>query len=49
MLRNLEASEWYFDMDGEVVHFFKEVEALAAFNIPLKYTPLKFNVYQEET
>lgn len=47
-LSKLETVEWYFDTDGEIEDFFTEVENLEEFNIPLKSTPLKLNVYQEE-
>jgi hypothetical protein len=47
-LKKLEASEWYFDTDGEIEDFFNEIEALEEFKIPLNYKPLSLNLYQEE-
>ncbi|WP_121614241.1 hypothetical protein [Mesobacillus foraminis] len=47
-LKKLEASEWYFDTDGEIDDFFNEIEKLDEFKIPLNHTPLRFNLYQEE-
>ncbi|MFJ8246816.1 hypothetical protein [Peribacillus asahii] len=47
-LNKLEASEWYFDTDGEIEDFFNEIENLEEFKIPMNYTPLRFNFYQEE-
>lgn len=47
-LKKLEASEWYFDTDGEIEDFFYEIENLDEFKIPLNHTPLRFNLYQEE-
>lgn len=48
-LRELKASEMYFDSEGyDVDDFYTMVENLEAFTTPLKYTPLQFNVYQEE-
>lgn len=47
-LKKLEASEWYFDTDGEIEDFFNEIEKLDEFKIPLNHTPLRFNLYQEE-
>ena len=46
--KKLEASEWYLDTDDEIEDFFTEVENLEEFKIPLKSTPLRLNVYQEE-
>lgn len=47
-LKKLEASEWYFETDGEIEDFFKEIENFDEFKIPLRHTPLRFNLYQEE-
>lgn len=47
-LKKLEASKWYFENDGDLEDFLKEIENLDEFKIPLKQTPLKFNLYQEE-
>jgi hypothetical protein len=47
-LKKLEASEWYFDTDGDMKDFFAHVENLKEFKVPLKSTPLQLNIYQEE-
>lgn len=47
-LIKLEASEWYFDTDGELDDFFYEIENFEEFKSPLKYTPLRLNIYQEK-
>ncbi|MBZ5752952.1 MULTISPECIES: hypothetical protein [Metabacillus] len=47
-LKKLEASEWYFDTDGEIDDFFNEIETLDEFKIPLNHKPLGLNLYQEE-
>ncbi|MDF2535542.1 MAG: hypothetical protein K0R18_1701 [Bacillales bacterium] len=47
-LKKLEAAEWYFDSDGDVDDFYTMVENLKEFTNPLKLTPLKLNIYQEE-
>ncbi len=46
-LIKLEASEWYFDTDGELEDFFSEIENFEEFKLPLKYTPLQLNIYRE--
>lgn len=47
-LRSLEASEWYFDTDGDVDDFYHLVENLEEFKIALKLEPLRLNIYQEQ-
>lgn len=47
-LKKLEASEWYFDTDGDVDDFFNEIENLDEFKVPMNHPPLRFNLYQEE-
>ncbi len=47
-LRECEEAEWHFDTDGEIEEFFHEIEKLQAFQIPLGYKPLRFELYQEE-
>jgi hypothetical protein len=48
-LRKLEASEWYFDSDGDVDDFYTMVENLEEFTTPLRHTPLKLNIYKEKS
>lgn len=46
-LRELKASEMYFDSEGyDVDDFYDMVENLEAFRTSLRHTPLKLNVYQ---
>jgi hypothetical protein len=47
-LKKLEASEWYFETDGEIEDFFNEIENLDEFKVPMNHTPFRFNLYQEE-
>lgn len=47
-LRKLEASEMYFDYEGDVDDFYVMVENIEEFTTPLRHTPLKLNVYQEQ-
>lgn len=47
-LKKLEASEWYFESEGEIEDFFKHIECLTEFKLPLNYTPSKLNIYQEQ-
>lgn len=47
-LKELEATEWYFDAEGDVEEFFNMVESLEEFTTPLRFIPLKFTIYQEE-
>jgi hypothetical protein len=47
--KQLEASEWYFGSNGEIEEFLNEIENLEEFKIPLNHTPLRLNLYQEET
>jgi hypothetical protein len=47
-LRKLETSLMYFDYEGDVENFYSEVESLEEFRIPLKYQPLRLELYQEE-
>jgi hypothetical protein len=47
-LRKLEESEFYFEENGDIDDYFKDIEKLQAFNIPLKLKPKKLEIYQEE-
>ena len=47
-LSELETSLMYFDYEGDVEDFYSEVENLEEFRIPLKYQPLRLELYQEE-
>ncbi|MBV7509033.1 hypothetical protein KW850_27940 [Bacillus sp. sid0103] len=47
-LRKLEESEFYFEENGDIDDYFKDIEQLQAFNIPLKLKPIKLEIYQEE-
>lgn len=47
-LRKLEESEFYFEENGDIDDYFKDIEKLQAFNIPLKLKPIKLEIYQEE-
>lgn len=47
-LNELEACERYFDTDGEIEDYFNMVENLEEFQIPLKFTPLRLKIYQQE-
>jgi len=47
-LCKLETTLMYFDYEGDVEDFYSEVESLKEFKIPLKYTPLRLDIYQEE-
>ncbi|KXH86076.1 hypothetical protein [Sporosarcina sp. HYO08] len=47
-LSKLETSLMYFDYEGDVKDFYSEVESLGEFKIPLKYKPLRLNIYTEE-
>ncbi|PKR86077.1 hypothetical protein [Heyndrickxia camelliae] len=46
--KKLKVSEWYFNYEGELDDYFKKVENLKEFKIPLNYTPVQFNIFQEE-
>lgn len=48
-LKDLEAETWYFDSEGDIEDFFKEVESLKEFQKPLRYKPVELNIYQEQT
>ncbi|PLT27561.1 hypothetical protein [Peribacillus deserti] len=47
-LKKLEASEWFFESEGNLEEFFDDIENLDEFKIPISHTPLKLNIYQEE-
>jgi hypothetical protein len=46
--KKLKVEEWFFDYEGELNDYFKKIESLKEFKIPLNYTPLQFNLFQEE-
>ncbi|WP_108671826.1 hypothetical protein [Peribacillus acanthi] len=46
-LHKLETSLMYFDYEGDVEDFYSEVESLEEFRIPLRYRPLRLDVYQK--
>jgi hypothetical protein len=46
-LKKLKAEEWYFDSEGDVEDFYKKVENLKEFKIPLTHKVLRFDVYEE--
>lgn len=47
-LKKLETSEWYFDYEGEIENFYRNIENMKEFQIPMNSKPIRFNLYQEE-
>jgi len=47
-LRKLEESEFYFEENGDIEDYFKDIEKLQAFKISLELKPKKLEIYQEE-
>jgi hypothetical protein len=47
-LNELEACTRYFETDGEIEDYFNMVVNLEEFQIPLKFTPLRLKIYQQE-
>ncbi|MEK4762252.1 hypothetical protein MHH85_18470 [Viridibacillus sp. FSL E2-0187] len=48
-LENLQFHEFYFDVEGDVEDFYRNIESLQEFQIPISMTPLNLNIFQEET
>lgn len=46
-LRKLEISEWSMDFD-DIDDYFKHIETLQEYKIPLELKPIKLELYQEE-
>lgn len=47
-LRKLETCKYYFNYDGDINDFYRKIECLQEFKIPLTKKPIRFSVYQEE-
>lgn len=47
-LKDLTATEWYFETEEGIEDYFSHIESLEEFKIPLNYTPLQLKIYQEE-
>ena len=48
-LENLQFHEFYFDVEGDIEDFYRNIESLQEFQIPMSMTPLNLNIFQEET
>lgn len=46
-LKKLKTEKWYFDYEGDIEDFYKKIENLKEFKIPLTHKALSLDVYQE--
>jgi hypothetical protein len=47
-LTGLTISEWYFETEGDIEGYFKHIETLQEFTIPIKLSPVKIIIFQEK-
>ena len=46
-LKKLKVENWYFDYEGNIEDFYKKIENIKGFKIPLTHKVLRLDVYQE--
>ncbi|MGB3261252.1 hypothetical protein [Paenisporosarcina sp.] len=47
-LKKLKKVKWYFDYEGDVEIFYKKIESLKHFKIPLTHKPIQVDIFKEE-